>query len=87
LLSFVAESFVFQFTFQKLKIKIYKTIILPVVLYGCETWSLIPRKVGRTLRLFENRVFGPKGDEETRKWRKLHNEDLKDLYSSLNIFV
>jgi hypothetical protein len=54
-----------------LKVKIYRTIILPVVLYGCETWSL-------TLREFENRVlwrvFGPKRDEVMGEWRKLHNE-------------
>jgi hypothetical protein len=58
------------------KIKIYKTIILPVVLYGCETWSLTLREEHR-LRVFENRVlrriFGPKG-EVTGGWRKMHNE-------------
>ena len=58
-----------------LKIKIYRTIILPVVLYGCETWSLTVREE-RRLRVFENRVlrrvFGPKMDEVTREWRKLH---------------
>ena len=57
---------------------------MPVVLYGCETWSLALREV-RTLRLFENRVlrrvFGPKGDEVTGEWRKLHNEELNYLYS------
>ena len=69
-----------------LKIKIYRTIILPVV-YGCETWSHTLREE-RRLRVFENRVlriFGPKRDEVTGKWRKLHNEDLNDLYSSPNI--
>jgi hypothetical protein len=59
------------------KIKIYKTIILPVVFYGCETWSLTVREEHR-LRVFENRVlrriFGPRRDEVTRGWRKLHNE-------------
>ena len=68
---------------KKLKIKIYRTIILPVVLYGCETWSLTLREE-RRLRVFENRVlrvFGPKRDEVTREWRKLHNEELSDLYS------
>jgi hypothetical protein len=68
-------------------IKIYRTIILPVVLCGCETWSLTLREE-RWLRVFENRVlrrvFGPKRDEVTRKWRKLHNEELNDLYSLLN---
>ena len=69
---------------KNLKIKIYRTIILPVALYGCETWSLKLREVGR-LRVFENRVlrrvFGPKRDEVTGEWRKLHNEELNDLYS------
>jgi hypothetical protein len=68
---------------KKLKIRI-KTIILPVVLYGCETWSLSLREEHR-LRVFENRVlrriFAPKRDEVTGKWRKLHNEELRDLYS------
>jgi hypothetical protein len=69
------------------KIKIYKTIILPVVLYGCETWSLTLKKEHR-LRVFENRVlrrFGPKRDEVTGGWRKLHNEELHGLYSSPSI--
>jgi hypothetical protein len=72
---------------KNLKIKIYKTVILPVVLYGCETWSLTFREEHR-LRVFENRVlrkiFGPKrvGD---RSWRKLHNDELHSLYSSPNI--
>jgi hypothetical protein len=59
------------------------TIILPVVLYGCETWSL-PLREERRLRVFENRVlrrlFGLKRDEVTGEWRKLHNEELHDLY-------
>jgi len=63
-------------------------IILPVVLYGFETWSLILREK-RGLRVFENRVlmriFGPKRDEVKREWRKLHNGELNDLYSSPNI--
>jgi hypothetical protein len=60
-----------------------------MVLYGCETWSLILREKHR-LRVFENRVlrriFGPKRDEVTVEWSKLHNEELRDLYSSPNIF-
>ena len=72
---------------QNIKVKIYRTIILPVVLYGCETWSLTLREE-RKLRVFENRLlrrlFGPKRDEVTRKCRKLHNEELNDLYSSPN---
>jgi hypothetical protein len=71
-----------------LKIKIYRTIILPVVLYGCETWSLTLREECR-LRVFENRVlrrvFVPKRDEVTGEWKKLHNEELSDLYSLPNI--
>jgi len=72
---------------KKLNIKIYRTIILPVVLYGCETWSVTLREE-RRLREFQNRVlriFGPKRDEVTGEWRKLHNDELHDLYSSLNI--
>ena len=73
---------------KNLKIKIYRTIILPVVLYGCETWSLTLREEHR-LRLFENRVlrriFGPKRDEVAGEWRKLHNEELNILYCSPNI--
>ena len=63
-------------------IEIYRTIILPVVLYGCETWSLTLREENR-LRVFENRVlrgtFGAKRDEVRGEWRKLHNEELNDL--------
>jgi len=73
---------------KNVKIKIYRTIILPVLLYGCETWSLTLREE-RRLRVFENRLlrrkFGPKRDEVTGDWRKLHNEELNDLYSSHNI--
>jgi hypothetical protein len=65
--------------------KIYRNIILPVVFYGCETWSLTLREEHR-LRVFENRVlrriFGPKRDEVTREWRRLHNEELYAVYSS-----
>ena len=67
---------------KNLKIKIYRTTILLVVLYGCETWSLTLREEFK-LRVFANRMlrrlFGPKRDEATRDWRKLHNEELKDL--------
>jgi hypothetical protein len=73
---------------KNLKIRIYRTIILPVVLYGCETWSLT-LKEKRRLRVFENRVlrriFGSKMDEVTGEWRKLHNEELNGLYSLPNI--
>jgi len=73
---------------KNLNIKIYRIIILPVVLYWCETWSLTLREE-RRLRVFENRVlrriFEPKRDEVTREWRKLHNEEINDLYSSPNI--
>jgi len=74
--------------FKNLKIKIYRTIILPVVLYGCETGSLTLREE-RELRVFENRVlrriFGPRRDEVMEEWRRLHNKELNDLYSSPNI--
>ena len=69
-----------------MKIKIYKTIILPVVLYGCEAWSLTLREECR-LRVFENRIlmriFGHKRDEN-REWRRLHNEELFGMYRSAN---
>ena len=73
---------------RKLKIEIYRSIILPVVLYGCEAWSLTLREE-RKLRVFENmvlrRIFGPRRDEVTGKWRRPHNEELSDLYCSPNI--
>jgi hypothetical protein len=72
---------------KNLNIKIYKAVILPVVLYGCETWSLTLREEHR-LRVFENgvlrRIFGPKREEDG-SWRKLHNDELHSLYSSPNI--
>ena len=73
---------------KKVKIKIYRTIILPVVLYGRETWSLTLREE-RRLRVFEKRVFrrvfGPKREKITGERRKLHNEELSDVYSLPNI--
>jgi hypothetical protein len=67
------------------KVKIHKTIILPVVLYGCETWSVTLREEHR-LMVFENRVlrriFGPKRDEVLVEWRKLHSGELYNFYSS-----
>ena len=73
---------------KNLKIKIYKTIILPVLLYGCETWSLTLSEECRQ-RVFEKkilrRITGPKKDENG-EWRRLHNEELQSLYRSPNIF-
>jgi len=73
---------------KNLKIKINRTIILPVVLYGCETWSLTLREE-RKLRMFENmvlrRIFGLRRDEVTGEWRRLHNEELNNLYCTPNI--
>jgi hypothetical protein len=88
-LSFGTESFVFQFAIQKnIEIKIYRTINSPVILYGCETMPFALKDEHR-LRVFENRVlrgiFGPKRDDVTGKWRKLHNENIHDLYFSRNI--
>jgi hypothetical protein len=72
---------------KNLKIKMYKTVILPVVLYGSETWSLTLREEHR-LRVFENmvlrKIFGPKREVDG-SWRKLHNNELHNLYSSPNI--
>jgi hypothetical protein len=73
---------------KNVKIRIYKTIILPMVLCGCETWSLILMEEHR-LRVFENRmlrrIFGPRMDEVMGGWRKLHKEELRDLHSSPSI--
>ncbi|KAJ4427607.1 hypothetical protein ANN_25255 [Periplaneta americana] len=73
---------------KNLKVRIYKTVILPVVLYGCETWTLTLREEHR-LRVFENKelrkIFGAKRDEVTGEWRKLHNAELHALYSSPDI--
>ena len=77
----------FRLLFKNLKFKIYRIIILRVV-YGCETWSLTLREE-RKLRVFENmvlrRIFGARRDEVMGEWRRLHNEELNDLYSSPNI--
>jgi hypothetical protein len=73
---------------RNIKVKIYKTVVQPVVLYGCETWSLTLREV-HGLRVFENRVlrriFGPNRDEVRGEWRKLHSGELHNLYSSPDI--
>ena len=73
---------------KNLKIKIYRTIILPVVLYGCETWSLTLREE-RRLRVFENkvmrRIFGLRTNEVTWEWRRLHDEEINVLYTPPNI--
>jgi hypothetical protein len=88
LLSFGAEYFVFQFAIQKLQDKVCRNIICPFVLYGCESWSL---KLGeqQRLRVFGNRVLRrilqPTRYEVTAEWRKLHIEELNDLYCLPNI--
>jgi len=73
---------------KNIKNKIYRTIIWPLVVFGCETWLFTLRKERRP-RVFENRllrrIFGPKRDEVRGEWRKLHNEELNDLYCSSNI--
>ncbi|KAJ4427766.1 hypothetical protein ANN_25419 [Periplaneta americana] len=75
---------------KNLKVRIYKTVIFPVVLYGCETWTLtLTLREEQRLRVFENKVlrkiFGAKRDEVTGEWRKLHNAELHALYSSPDI--
>jgi hypothetical protein len=78
----------FRLLSKNLKVRIYKTIVFPVVLYGCETWSLTVREEHK-LRVFENRVlrtiFGPKRDGVTGGWRKLHNEELHNFYPTPSI--
>jgi hypothetical protein len=73
---------------KNIKVKVWRTIILTVVLYGCETWASTLREEQR-LRVFKNsvlrRIFGPKRDEVTADWRRLHNKELSALYSSPKI--
>jgi hypothetical protein len=78
---FSPKSFVFPYHIKELKVKIYRTVILPVVLYGCETWSLTFKEKHRFLRTELRRIFGPKR-EEVGSWRKLHNDELYSLYFS-----
>jgi hypothetical protein len=84
----VPEPFVLSPAVKNVKVRIYRTIILPVVLYGCETLSLTVREEHK-LKVFENRVlrriFGPKRDGVTEGRRKLHKEELHNLYSSPSI--
>ncbi|KAJ4445157.1 hypothetical protein ANN_06958 [Periplaneta americana] len=84
----IPQALIIQSAVQNLKVRIYKTVILPVVLYGCETWTLTLREEHR-FRVFENKVlrkiFGAKRDEVTGEWRKLHNTELHALYSSPDI--
>jgi hypothetical protein len=73
---------------RNVEVQTYKNIILPVVLYGCGTWTFT-RREEHTLRVFENRilrrVFGPNRDEVTGEWRKWHSEELHNLYSYADI--
>ena len=89
LLSFVQNLFSSCLLSRNIEIKMYRTIILPVDLYGCESWSPTLREE-RRLMVFGNRVlrriFGPKRNKVIGEWRKLHNKDLNDLYSLPNIF-
>ena len=77
-----------NFSKKNSKLKIYKTVILPVILYGCETWTLTLREDQR-LQVFENKflreIFGPKRDDQTSEWRRLHNSELHDLYGKPDI--
>jgi hypothetical protein len=86
LLALLAAHHILQL--RRVRVNVNRTIIFPVVLYGCETWSLTLWEESR-LRVFENRVpqkiFWPKRDKETGEWRKLHKEELNDLHSSPNI--
>jgi hypothetical protein len=88
LLEFLTEIVYFCAFLKNINIKIYRTSILVIVFYGCETWSLTVKEESKP-RLLDNRVlrriFGPKTDGITGQWRKLHNEELNDLYFSPNI--
>jgi hypothetical protein len=66
-----------------MKTKIFKTIIVPVLLYGCETWSRLRVSENRVLR----RIFGAKREKVAGDWRRLHNEELHNLYASQNVGV
>jgi hypothetical protein len=87
-MSFGAESYVFKHAIKKCIYQDTQNYHFPVVIYGCETWSLTLSEECR-LRVFENRVlrriFGPKRDEVTGEWRILHSKELYALYSSPNI--
>ena len=82
MLSFGPESLSSRLLSKNFKIKICRNKILPVVLYGCDTWSLILREERKT-RAFENtvlrRIFGSRREEVMEEWRRLHNEELNDL--------
>jgi hypothetical protein len=88
MMPFSPEPSVFSPAVGNVKVKIYKTVILPVVLYGCETWSLTLREEHKP-GVFENgvlsRIFRPNKDGVTGGWRKLHNEELHNLYSSPSV--
>jgi hypothetical protein len=88
LLPFRPGPFASHLPSKNIKIRIYITVILPVVLYGSETWCLTLREEHR-LRVLQNRmlnrIFGLKRDEVTGGWRKMHNEELHNFYSSPNI--
>jgi hypothetical protein len=86
-LSFDEESIVFQFVSKIIKIKIQRTVILSIVLYGYENWSLT-LKEEHMRSVFQSkvlrRIFGPTRNKVTAEWREIYNEELNDLYSSPN---
>ena len=77
-----------QLLSKNIKLKIYKTLILPVILYGFDTWTLTLREE-TILQVFENKflskIFGPKRDDQIGEWRRLHNGELYDLYGKPDI--